>query len=77
MFFDKIRKMREVSHNKGWFKMDKSQNREALSIKYDAVKVLKFLIPKSIYVLGGYFSALATLPFGAIPFGIALLASSG
>lgn len=56
--------------------MDKSQNTEAISAKFDLHKLLKALAPKAIYLLGGYLSSLATLPFGSMPFGIALLCAA-
>ena len=56
--------------------MDKSQNTEAIGAKFDLSKLLKALAPKAIYLLGGYLSSLATLPFGSMPFGIALLCAA-
>lgn len=56
--------------------MDKSQNREALRAKFDPLKLVRALLPKAIYLLVGYLSSLAALPFGAMPFGIALLAAA-
>ena len=56
--------------------MDKSQNTEAVGAKFDLPKLLKALAPKAIYLLGGYLSSLSALPFGSMPFGIALLCAA-
>lgn len=56
--------------------MDKTQNRELQTEKLDAKKLLALLIPKSLFVLAGYLATLAALPFGAAPFGLALLAAA-
>ena len=56
--------------------MDKTQNREVQTTKYDPKRLFFGLIPKALFALAGYLSGLASLPFGASPFGIALLASA-
>ena len=56
--------------------MDKSQNRESVQQKYDIRKLLRLLLPSVGYALLGAASGCAALPFGALPFGIALLAAA-
>ena len=56
--------------------MDKSQNRESVQQKYDIRKLLHLLLPSVGYALLGAASGCASLPFGALPFGIALLAAA-
>ena len=41
-----------------------------------AKEAIRFLTPRLILMLCGYFAGLATLPFGAKPFGVALLAAT-
>ena len=43
---------------------------------YDAKAIVRFLIPRILFGLCGFFAAQATLPFGARPFGVALLSVS-
>ena len=43
---------------------------------YDAKEIVRFLIPRILFLLCGFFAAQATLPFGARPFGVALLSVS-
>ncbi len=45
-------------------------------IKYDVGKILKAALPKALYLLTGYLSGICALPFGAYPFGFALLAAA-
>ena len=45
--------------------------------RYDARKIALALIPKLLLGICGYFAGLAELPFGARPFGLALLAATG
>ena len=54
--------------------MDKS--REAVKEGYDIGKLLRGALPKVLYALGGYLAGIATLPFGASPFGVALLSAA-
>ena len=45
--------------------------------KYDARTVARIVLPKALFFICGYFASLGELPFGARPFGIALLAAAG
>lgn len=56
--------------------MDKSQNREDSRSTLDVGKLIKLLLPKSLYIPAGFFAGIAALPFGAFPFGMALLCAS-
>ncbi len=56
--------------------MDRSQSRAREKAKYDVIKLIKRAAPKALYALAGYFAGLCALPFGAHPFGFALLAAA-
>lgn len=45
--------------------------------KYDVKAVIRITVPKILLFLCGYFASLGELPFGARPFGVALLAATG
>ena len=45
--------------------------------KYDVRSVVRITAPKILLFLCGYFASLGELPFGARPFGVALLAQLG
>ena len=45
--------------------------------KYDARTVAMIILPRVLFFICGYFASLGELPFGARPFGIALLAAAG
>lgn len=44
---------------------------------YDAKRIVRILLPKVAFLICGYFAGIAELPFGAKPFGIALISASG
>lgn len=56
--------------------MDKSRNTEAVRQKYDVGKLIKKLLPRAGFALLSAAAGSATLPFGALPFGIALLSAA-
>lgn len=57
--------------------MDKTQGRTDTRKKaYDIEKLIIALFPKVLYAIAGYLSGICALPFGAYPFGIALLAAA-
>ena len=45
--------------------------------EYDLSKIMRVLFPKAAFLLCGYFAGLCELPFGARPFGMALVSASG
>lgn len=56
--------------------MDRSHTETATTEKYRPSKVLAQVIPALLYALCGYLSGICALPFGAYPFGVALLAAA-
>ncbi len=56
--------------------MDRSRAQSAATEKKRPLRVMSSILPASLYALGGYLSGACALPFGAYPFGIALLAAS-
>ena len=44
---------------------------------FDALRAVRRIVPSLLFGVCGYFAGLAELPFGARPFGVALLAASG
>ena len=57
--------------------MDSSRTVRDDREKYGAARLVKVALPAFIYALCGFFAGLCALPFGAYPFGIALLAAAG
>ncbi len=53
--------------------MDKTQNRERGHERLDPIRIGKYLLSKAVYILSGFCLGAAALPFGAYPFGIALI----
>lgn len=56
--------------------MDKERKREGVRRAVDLQRLRVVLTRGALYGLGGYLAGLAELPFGACPFGVALLAAS-
>ena len=56
--------------------MDKIGTRTSSKTEALSSRVIKTALTGALYSFGGYLSGIATLPFGAIPFGIALLAAA-
>ena len=56
--------------------MDKTRTRTSSNEGVLASRVIRIALIGALYSFCGYFSGLAALPFGAIPFGIALLAAA-
>lgn len=56
--------------------MEKAGQKARTGEKFDVEKILKTAVPKALYVLSGFFAGLGALPFGAYPFGFALLAAA-
>ena len=55
--------------------MEKAQSSSGAKV-YDVEKIASVIVKKALYVLAGYLSGLCVLPFGACPFGVALLAAA-
>lgn len=56
--------------------MDKTRTRTSSNEGVLASRVIRIALIGALYSFCGYFSGLAALPFGAIPFGIAMLAAA-
>ena len=56
--------------------MDKIGTRTSSKTEALSSRVIKTALTGALYSFGGYLSGIATLPFGAIPCGIALLAAA-
>ncbi len=67
--YNKKRKQRNL-------KMDKTAGAKSQT-KYDIVKLARLALSKSIYILAGWLCGSCILPFGALPFGFSVLASTG
>ena len=55
--------------------MEKAGQKAGPRERFDVEKILRVAIPKALYVLSGFLAGLGGLPFGAYPFGFALLAA--